>query len=80
MELRVLGIVVRLRLFLGVQVVEVPEELIEAVRGRQELVAVAEVVLAKLSRCVAMVLQKLGERRVLVLQPLVSPGQRPARC
>ena len=35
---------------LGVQVIEVAEELVEAVDGGQELVAVAEVVLAELRR------------------------------
>ena len=42
---RVVGV---LRVLLGVQVVEVPEELVEAVHGRQELVPVPEVVLAEL--------------------------------
>jgi hypothetical protein len=45
----VLGIVFVVRLLLGVEVVEVAEELIEAVHGRQVLVAVAEVVLAELA-------------------------------
>ena len=38
-----------LRLLLGVQVIEVAEELVEAMIGRQELVLVAEVVLAELA-------------------------------
>ena len=42
---RVVGI---LGVLLGVQVVEVPEELVEAVHRRQERVPVAEVVLAEL--------------------------------
>jgi len=48
--LRIVGV---LRLLLGVEVVEVPEELIEAVRGGQELVAVAQVFLAELAGDVA---------------------------
>jgi hypothetical protein len=40
------GPVRQLGLFLGVEVVEVAVELVEAVRGGQELVAVAQVVLA----------------------------------
>ena len=53
---RVLGIVRQLRLFLGVEVVEVAEELIEAVHGRQRFVAVADVVLAELAGGIAEVL------------------------
>ena len=41
LEFRVLRIVRVLRLFLGVEVIEVAEELVEAVHGRQEFVAVA---------------------------------------
>jgi hypothetical protein len=58
-----------LRVLLGVQVVEVAEELVEAVDGRQELVPVAEVILAELPRRVAVVLQELGDRRILGPQP-----------
>src|SRR6516165_206686 len=43
----------QLRLFLGVQVVEVAVELVEAVHGRQIFVAVAEMVLADLRGRVA---------------------------
>jgi len=42
-----------LRLVLGVEVIEVAKEHVEAVHGRQELVAVAEMVLAELSGHVA---------------------------
>ena len=51
-------VVVHLRLFLGVEVVEVAEELVEAVIGRQHVVEVAEVVLAELPGGVALVLQQ----------------------
>ena len=61
-------VVRQLRLLLGVQVVEVAEELVEAVHGRQILVQVAEVVLAELPRRVAVRLQQLGDRHVLGLQ------------
>jgi hypothetical protein len=64
-----LGRVVRkLRLLLGVQVVEVAEELVEAVRGGQVLVQVAKVILAELPRRVAEWLEQLGDRRILCLQ------------
>ena len=64
-----------LRLLLGVQVVEVAEELVEAVRRRQVLVAVAEVVLAELAGGVAERLQQLGDRRIVVVQPVLGPGR-----
>ena len=64
----------QLRLLLGVEVVEVAEELVEAVHGRQELVHVAEVVLAELPGRVAERLEQLGDRRVLGLQADVRAG------
>src|SRR6516165_5663757 len=62
----ILGIVGILGLLLGVQVIEVAEEYVEAVHGRQEFVAVAEMVLAKLSGRVALRLEQIGNRRVLL--------------
>jgi hypothetical protein len=62
------------RVLLGVQVVEVAEELIETVRRRQVLVAIAEVIFPDLSRRLAVVLQQLGDRRVLGLQSDGGPG------
>src|SRR4029450_11318906 len=49
----------QLRLLLGIEVVEVAEELVEAVRRREELVLVAQVVLAELSGGIAQRLQQL---------------------
>jgi hypothetical protein len=57
-----------LRLLLGVEVVEIAEELIEAVHRRQEFVAVAEMVLAELAGGVAERFQRLGDGDVLRLQ------------
>ena len=54
-----------LGLLLGVEVVEVAEELVEPVLRRQVLVQVAEVVLAELPRRVAERLEELGDRRIL---------------
>ena len=71
-ELLVLRVVVGLRLFLGVQVVEVAEELVEAVVRGQELVPVAEVVLAELARDVPVGLEQLGQGRVGGLEALVG--------
>ncbi len=50
------------RVLHGVEVVEVAEELVEAVDGRQELVEIAEVVLAELPGGVALALQDGGQR------------------
>ncbi len=63
-----------LGLLLGVEVVQVAEELVEAVHGRQELVEVAEMVLAELPGRVAERLEQLGDRRVLGVQPDLEPG------
>ena len=59
-----------LRLFFGVQVIEVAEEFIEAMVGRKHLVAIAEVVLAELAGHVAVVLEQPGDGRVLDLHAL----------
>ena len=47
----------------GVEVIEVAPEFLEAVRGRQRVGMVAEVVLAELAGIVAEIEQELGERR-----------------
>ena len=52
--------------------VEVAEELVEAVRGRKMLVTIAEVVLAELARYVPMWFEQLGDGRVLRLKALWS--------
>jgi hypothetical protein len=76
-------VVLVLRLLLGVEVVEVAEELVEAVVGGQVLVAVAEVVLAELAGGVALRLEQAGDGRVFFLQPCSAPGRptlvRPVR-
>src|SRR6185437_2575581 len=68
-KLRVLRVVGVLRLLLRIEVVEVAEELVEPMHRRQELVAVAEMVLAELPGRIAERLQRLGDRHVLGLQP-----------
>ena len=80
---RVVGI---LGVLLGVEVVEVAEELVEAVRRGQVRVEVSEVVLAELAGGVAVVFQQVGDRRILGLQPdrrsrdadLAQPGAEHA--
>ena len=69
------GIVGVLRLLLGIEVVEVAEELVESVGGRQHLVAVAEVVLAELAGHVALRLEQRGDGRVFLLHALRGAGQ-----
>ena len=59
-------VVVHLRFFFGIEMVEVAVELVEAVIGRQHAVQVAEMVLAELAGAVALVLQKGGNRNDLV--------------
>ena len=74
-ELHAAGVVAVLRLLLGVQVVEVAEELVEAVHRRQVLVAVALVVLAELARGVAQALEHRGDRDVRLLPAFLRAGQ-----
>ena len=75
LECRVRGVVGKFRLLFGIEVVEVAEELVEAVRGRQERVLVAQVVLAELAGGVTQRLEQLGDGRVLRLQADVGARQ-----
>ena len=75
LEFRVLRVVGVLRLFLGVQVVQVAEELVEPVDRGQELVLVSEVILAELAGGIAQRLEQVGDRRVLRSQALVGARQ-----
>ena len=75
LELGIFRVVRALRLLLRVQVVEVAEELVEAVDRGQELVAVTQVVLAELAGDVTQGLEKVGDRRILGLQTEVGAGQ-----
>ena len=72
--LRVVGV---RRVFHRVEVIEVAEELVEAVDGRQELVEVAEVVLAELAGGVAQVFERRGDGAGLRRQ--ADLGARPGR-
>ncbi len=74
-QLRILEVVRMLGLVLGVEVVERAEELVEAVRGRQMLVAVAEVVLAELAGLVPPGLEQLGDGDVAGLKPFLGARQ-----
>jgi hypothetical protein len=74
-EVRILRIVGILRLLLGVEVIEVAEELIEAVHSRQMLVAVAKMVLAELASGVAEVLHEIGDGRIVRAEAELGAGQ-----
>ena len=74
-EGRIFRIVGVFGLVLGVEVIKIAKELVEAVHGRQELVAVAEVVLAELSGGIALRLEQLGDGWVLGRQPLLCRRQ-----
>jgi hypothetical protein len=58
-----------LGLLVGVEMIEVAKELIETVVGRQILVEVAEMVLAKLSCCIAQRLERLGNGDIPLSPP-----------
>ena len=64
-ERRVLRIVRIVRLFLGIQVVEVAEEFIESMHGWQMLIAIAEVILAELAGGIAEMLHEISQPRDL---------------
>ena len=71
-------------LVLGIQVIEVAEELVEAVHGGQEFVAVAKMVLAELPGRIALRLQQLGNGRILAGQAFLGcredrPSASPVR-
>src|SRR5262249_48381329 len=59
-ELRILRIEVPLGFLFGVQVIEIAEELVEPMLGRQVLVAITEVILAELPRRIALRLHHVG--------------------
>jgi hypothetical protein len=51
-----------LRVLLGIEMIQIAEELVEAMIGRQVLIPVAEVVLAELAGRVAKGFEKLSKR------------------
>ena len=68
------GIILVLGFLLGVQVVQVAEELVEAVHSRQELVLVAEMVLPELARGVPERFEQFRDGRVLRLETDIGAG------
>ena len=73
-EFRIIRIVLVLGLFLGIEVIEIAEELVKAMHGGQELVAVALVVLAELTGGIALRLQDRCHGHVGFLPALGAPG------
>ena len=61
-------IVRRLGILLGIQVIEIAEEFIEAVHRREELISVAKMVLPELPGRIPERFQQLRDRRILGLQ------------
>src|SRR5262249_54049539 len=82
-ERGILGIVRILWLLFGVQVVEVAEELVEAVDRGQELIPIPQVILAELCGGVALVFQNSATVGSSPDNPPVAPGRptfvRPVR-
>jgi hypothetical protein len=62
-------VIVHFGLFLGVQVIEIAEELVESVICWQVFVEVAQVVLAKLAGCVSLVLEQGRDGHCLFRHP-----------
>src|SRR5690606_14673690 len=62
-----------------VQMVEVAEELVEAMRRRQELILVAQVVLAELAGHVPERLEQVGDRRIFRAQTEIGAGHAHLR-
>src|SRR5260370_17179418 len=74
-ECRIRWIVGEFRFLFRIQVIEVAEELVESVHGRQELIAIAEMVLAKLTGGVTERLEQFGDGRVFRLKSENGAGQ-----
>src|SRR5262245_51599660 len=72
---RVLEVIGMLWLVLGVEVIERSEKLLEAVRRRQVLVEVAQVILPKLASGVSHRSEQFGNGYGAGLQALLCPGQ-----
>ena len=70
----ILGVIHILGLLLGVEVVEVAEKLIEAMIGRQVLILVPQVILAKLAGGITVGLQDFSDRDVPVLNTQLGTG------
>src|SRR4249919_2363251 len=73
---RVLGEIILFDIFTGVKVIQNTVELVETMRSRQKLVAVAQMIFAELTCRIAQRLEQIGQRRVFFLQS--NRGSRQA--
>jgi hypothetical protein len=71
-EHHVTRVVLVLRFFLGIEVIQVAEELVESVVGREHFIPVAQVVLSELAGSITVRLQELRDRNVLRLEPEIG--------
>ena len=60
----ILRVVGQLRLFLGIQVIEVAEEFVETVHRRERWIAITHMVLAELARGIAEILEQAADGRI----------------
>ncbi len=63
------------RFVFGIQMIKITKELVEAVHGGKEFVAIAKMILAELPSCVTLRLQQFGDRWILRGQALFCRGQ-----
>ena len=71
----VTGVIFIFRLFLGVQMIEVAEKLIKAVIGGQMLIAIAQMVLAKLAGGITSGLEQTGDGGIFHLHSFLGTRQ-----
>src|SRR5262245_18940480 len=80
-ELRIFWIVVGLRFFFGIEMIQVAEKFVEAVHGWQMLIAIPQVVFAELAAGVAALLEQIGDRRRPIRDAVLgarhADGQEP---
>src|SRR5215467_1227159 len=68
LEFWILGIVGKFRFLFRIQVIQVAEELVETMHGRQVFIPIAEMVLAELTGGVPERLEGFGDCRILFLK------------
>src|SRR5215467_3893786 len=69
LEFWILGIVGKFRFLFRIQVIQVAEELVEAMHGRQVFIPIAQMVLAELPSGVSERLEHFGDGRIFLLKP-----------
>ena len=74
LEFGIVGIILVLGFLLGVQMIEVPEEFVEAVHGREMFVAVALMILAELASDIALRLENPRHGHIGLLPAFLRTG------